>query len=256
MAGTTSRRVLVTGSAGRIGSEFVERTAPNYHFRMADRAVDDLPTLSGEEHERVSFDITDPEACRAACEGVDTVVHLAADPSPTADFHESLLSTNIVGTYNIFRAAASAGCRRVVTASSAQAVEGYPVDVQVRPTMPVQPANLYGVSKCFGEAIASYFATQENMSAVAARIGAFEHPEDHKSLTVRDLSAFISPRDCCHLLQRCIEASGIDFAIAHGVSDNRFKRLDITSTREQVNYQPDDDAFDLFDVPLQEYAHV
>lgn len=252
MPKTTSQRVLVTGAAGRIGSEFVERIAPDYHLRVADRAVDHLPTLPGDEHERVAFDITDFEACRAACKKVDTVIHLAADPSPTADFHESLLSTNIEGTYNIFRAAATAGCRRVVTASSAQAVEGYPVDVQVQPTMPVRPANLYGVSKCFGEAIAAYFATHENMSAVAVRIGAFEHPEDHESLTARDLSAFISPRDCCHLLQCCIEASTTGFAIVHGVSDNRFKRLDITSTREQVSYQPEDDAFDLFDVPFQE----
>jgi hypothetical protein len=42
----------------------------------------------------------------------------------------------------------------------------------------------------------------------------------------------------------------VHFAIVHGLSDNRFKRMDITSARELLGYQPRDDAFDLFDVNL------
>jgi|GEM_PF-5645495 len=38
----------------------------------------------------------------------------------------------------------------------------------------------------------------------------------------------------------------LQFAILHAVSDNRFKCLDITSTREKVGYQPQDDAFKRF----------
>lgn len=113
---------------------------------------------------------------------------------------------------------------------------------------------MYGVSKCFVEAVGAYFAEYEDLSSIAVRIGAFEYPEDHEMLAPRDLSAFISPRDCCHLLQRCVETSGVDFMIAHGVSDNRFKRLDITSTREHLGYHPQDDAFDLFGVALGEQA--
>ena len=39
--------------------------------------------------------------CSMACEQIDTVVHLAADPSPEADFHDSLLENNFQGTYNV-----------------------------------------------------------------------------------------------------------------------------------------------------------
>ena len=118
--------------------------------------------------------------------------------------------------------------------------------------MPVRPKNLYGVSKCFGEALAAYFAYEKGMEAVAVRIGAFEYPADHERMNARDLSAWISPRDLCRLLVRCIEAPIDQFAIAHGVSENRFKRLDLTATREAFGYTPQDNAFEIWGVPLEE----
>lgn len=41
----------------------------------------------------------------------------------------------------------------MVYASSAQTIEGYPLDIQVKENMPTLPKNLYGVSKVFGEAL-------------------------------------------------------------------------------------------------------
>ena len=55
-------------------------------------------------------------------------------------------------------AARAAGLRRVIYASSIHAVSGGPTDVQVKPEDPVNPGDLYGVSKCFGEALARYMA--------------------------------------------------------------------------------------------------
>jgi nucleoside-diphosphate-sugar epimerase len=214
------RLILLTGAAGRIGTAFREDTDARYAHRLADK---DITRLSSPSHEILRLDITDLPACREACREVDTVVHLAANPMPDAEFYASLLDTNIKGTFNIFRAAKDAGCRRVVFASSAQTVEGYPLDVQITPDMPVRPKNLYGVSKCFGEALASYFAYRENLSSVAVRIGCFEEFVRGKDETARDMSAFVSRRDLVQLLVKCIEAADIRFAIVHGVSNNRFK---------------------------------
>jgi len=63
---------------------------------------------------------------------MDSVVHLASDPSPSASFKDSVLPVGIEGTYNVFEAACRQGCKRIVFASSAQATEGYPLDTQVR----------------------------------------------------------------------------------------------------------------------------
>jgi uronate dehydrogenase len=198
------------------------------------------------------LELADPAACQAACRGIDTVVHLAADPSSRAGFYESLLDNNIKGTYNIFQAAKEEGCRRVVYASSVQVISGYPLDVQAHPESPVKPLNMYAVSKCFGEAVAHYFAMAEGLSSIAIRIGSFEGNQTWtETPTARNLSTFVSKRDLSHLIVCCIEAQNIRFAIAHGVSNNRFKRMDITSTREILGYAPQDDSFQWFNIGLR-----
>ena len=169
-------------------------------------------------------------------------MHLAADPSPAATW-QSVRDLNIGGTYNAFVAAKSAGCRRVVYASSIHAVSGYPPDVQVKTSEPVNPGDLYGVSKCFGEAMGRYMAEQEGVSVIALRIGAFqpvEKAEDESSLAMVD--AFVSKRDLNQLIERSIDVENVRFAVLHGLSNNRFKRLDISDARELVGYAPVDDA--------------
>jgi nucleoside-diphosphate-sugar epimerase len=195
----------------------------------------------------MSLDVADLGQCRVACEGIDVVVHLAADPSPEADFHDSLLENNVTGTYNIFRAAKDAGCRRVVFASSVHAILGYPDQPPILPDAAVRPMNMYGVSKCFGEAVALQFAYAEGLSSIAIRIGAYDPPWKPEELTSRNLSAYLSRRDMNQLLTRCIETPDIDFAIVHGISNNRIKLLDLTETRALLGYEPQDDGFALHD---------
>ena len=252
---STARSILLTGAAGGIGSAFFRHAAEHYSFRLADRSTTTLDDAAAQGHEISSLDVADLDRCQQACRGIDTVVHLAADANPHADFYGSLLHNHILGTYNIFRAARDQGCRRVIFASSAQVVAGYPRDVQAHPESPIRPMNMYGVSKSFGEAVAAYFAFAEGLSSIAVRIGAYDVSQPgpnwlRQQPDARTLSAYVSERDLNQLLVRCIETPDIPFAIVHGISDNRFKRLDLTSTRDLLAYAPQDDAFDLFRADL------
>src|SRR3712207_8094922 len=83
--------------------------------------------------------------------------------------------------YHTFVAAKVAGCRRVIYASSIHAVSGYAADVRVKTSEPVNPGDLYGVTKCFGEALARYMAEKEGVSAICLRIGAFQPHESAES---------------------------------------------------------------------------
>ena len=116
------KRVLITGAAGFIGSYIRQNYGDRYIMRLADIA--EIEIRSG--HEVMKADIADLDQMQRACEGMDTVVHLAADRSPMADFYETLLSLNIIGTYNVFQAAKDQGCERVVFASSINAMLAYP----------------------------------------------------------------------------------------------------------------------------------
>jgi uronate dehydrogenase len=239
----SKRRVLITGAAGRIGTAFRKYYGDGYDLRLVDR----LPVADPEPHESWSADLVDLAEAVRACEGIDTVIHLAADPSPRATFYDTLLPLNIQMTYNLFHAAVEQGCRRLIFASSIHAVNAYPLDYQVHPQEPVNPGDLYGVTKCFGEALCAYYAHRHGLSCIPIRIGAFGTLDKvQESSDPRMLALWVSDRDLSQLLHRCIDApDDLRFEIVHGVSDNQFKRLDITSTRKTLGYQPQDNSFEL-----------
>ena len=240
---THSRRfILLTGAAGRIGTAFRQELGERYRFRLADLHTDALETTPRADHEVMFLDVADFAACMRACAGVDTVVHLAADPSPEADWESSLLPNNIRGTVNVFRAASEAGCRRVVFASSAHVVGGYPVGEPVPDDAPPRPTNLYGASKAFGEAVAAAYAAA-GLSGIAVRIGAYDAPWFREHGGPRDAAAYVSARDLNDLLMRCVETEGIPYAVVAGVSANRHNRFDLALTRRLLGYSPQDDGF-------------
>jgi nucleoside-diphosphate-sugar epimerase len=234
------RKVLLTGAAGRIGSFLTAHLADRYEFVLSD--IKEPADLHGFPY--IEADITDLEAMKGLCQGIDTVLYLAADPRMEAPW-ESLLPNNLIGAYTIFQAAHEAGCRRVIFASSVNAVFGYPPEVQVRTDMPVRPLNLYGASKAWGEAVACFYADQRNLSTICLRFGwvidressriQVDHPWLDIGLTYHDLAK---------LVVASLEAPDqLRFGIFHGVSNNRWKRLDISDARKILGYEPEDDAF-------------
>src|SRR5919108_3687518 len=201
----SKRKVLVTGGCGKIGSYFVQFASDKYSIRVVDKVAWDSERLGPFSGESLVLDLQSFAACLQACANMDMVIHLAADPDPKADFEDSLLGNNIIATYNMFRAAQEAGCRRILFASSVHAVAAYPADVQLKVDMPVRPKNLYGVSKCFGEALAAYFAFNEGLPSIALRIGAYRLPNDDERLPTPEKDAFLSADDLNDLLIRCLE---------------------------------------------------
>ena len=242
MSESVRRFVLLTGAAGRIGTAFREAHGERYRFRLADLDTDALGNTPGADHEVVRLDISDADACREACAGIDTVIHLAADPSPEADWESSLLPNNIRGTVNVVRGAHEAGCRRAVFASSVHAIIGYPPGETVADDASPRPVNLYGASKVFGEAVVSRFSA-EGLSGIAVRIGAYDAPWFHQSGDATDAMAYVSARDLNDLLVRCIETENIPYAVVAGISDNARKRFDLIQTRRLLGYAPRDDGF-------------
>ena len=236
--------VLITGAGGTIGRSFAEYAQDRYRLRLMIVPGHDRAKIEG-FGEIVEADLADLESLKKAFVGVDRCVHLAGDPN-AGDVWDKLLPDNIVGTYNVFAAAVATKCERVIFASSIHAVSGYPNDVQVKANEPVNPGDIYGVTKCFGEALARYVAEQEGVSGVAIRICAFQPDStilDPNGVRIAD--AWISPRDMGQLICKCLDATHVKFAIVHGISDCKFKRLDITNARELFGYAPEDDAFEV-----------
>src|SRR5262245_16853936 len=94
-----TKRVLVTGSAGRIGQAAVaELQAHGHAVRGFDRVA--TPGLA----DTIVGEITDAAAVRRAMTGIDTLLHLAATPDDVDDPVQHLFPSNIVGVYHILEA--------------------------------------------------------------------------------------------------------------------------------------------------------
>ena len=237
------RKILITGGFGKIAKHFVQNFNKKYEITVADIVTNKEIFTKNVRIEKA--DLMDFSVCIKLCEGIDTIIHLGGIVDPISESDE-ILETNIKTTQNIFKAALKEKCKRLIFASSAQTIESYPTDIQVNKNMLVKPKNIYGVSKCFGEALAAYHAHNNAISAICLRIGAYEFPKDFTEMNARDLSAFLHPDDFNQLLIGCIETENIQYEVLNAISDNRYKRLDITESKEKVGYKPKADAFELF----------
>ena len=228
------RDVLITGAAGLFGGILRSHWGGRYGLRLADvRPVGDLAP----HEEFVETNIVEYQSLLRACQGIDTVVHLAAYPGDGAEFYNTLLQLNVVGAYNAFQAAHEAGCRRIVFASSIDAVMGYDGEADVGWDAPIYPTNVYGAAKCWGEALGRVY--QHGLSCICVRL-CNPHFDPEGDWDPDDLISGISPRDAATLFSRCVDIEDVDFAIVNGISRHRRGRLDLEISRRILGFEPQD----------------
>jgi nucleoside-diphosphate-sugar epimerase len=182
-------RYLVTGGAGFIGAHLVKALAAAGHpVRVLDnfstgsagnlayalgRPVDEPgagAVLRCDGVEVCGGDIRDPETCARACAGVEVVLHQAAMRSVprSVDDPRGANEHNVTGTLNLLVAAAAAGVRRFVYASSSS-VYGDDPSLPKREDAAVAPISPYAASKLAGEHYCRVFAKTFNLPTVALR---------------------------------------------------------------------------------------
>lgn len=151
-------RIAVTGANGRLGRAVVAAAAAAGHDIIAlDRVSDPDPAAAETAFPVVAVDVTDYDALLTQLSGCDGLIHLAARPSPWGAPPQVVHANNVVGNYNALMAAAEVGIRRVVCASSINAIGGiyshrprfdyFPVD-EAHPTY---AEDAYSLSKWLGE---------------------------------------------------------------------------------------------------------
>lgn len=236
MATNLPLRVLLTGAAGHIGTML----RPSFRERYLLRTLD-LHPVPGDP-QAIQADLSDAAAMARATQDIDVVVHLAGNRSPVATF-ETLLAPNIVGVHTLFAAAAKAGVRRLVYASSCHAVLGYPTSPPVQDHDPVRPPDLYGVTKVFGEALGRYYHDQHGLEFVGLRIGSamYANPSPRAYANPMTRLLWISPRDLVQLCTRAVEQPNVGFVLAHGTSRVEPAWLSLRSARTVLGYDPQDE---------------
>ena len=252
-------RIAVTGATGNVGREV--RTA----FESTEH---ELTLFSRTEYEEIDtrlLDVADRKRFVDLMAGHDIMIHLAANPSPYADW-DAVVGPNIEGTYNAYEAALRNDFDRVVFASTNHVVNMYtigdptesesmregPVEA-IHPDRPPLPDSYYGVSKVAGEALGNLYAHREGLDVVNLRIGWLQSVDrlienvDDPSVESRFARAmFLSPRDC---QQAILAAATADLStnpvIVNVVSRNDTRFLSLTESQQQIGYQSRDNAAEI-----------
>lgn len=156
-------RILVTGSAGRLGrSVYLDLEAHGH-----DVVGIDLSTRAGSCD--LEVDLLDAAATHAAMARTkpDAVVHLAGLPTPFERPEPVLFAVNTQSTFHVCQAAAELGVKAVLCASSPTVI-GYgnpkgwaPSYLPLDEAHPTQPWHGYGISKVAIESIVRGFAAQQ-----------------------------------------------------------------------------------------------
>ncbi|MEV4346312.1 NAD(P)-dependent oxidoreductase [Actinoplanes sp. NPDC049596] len=213
--------ILLTGASGAIGTMLRARLSGL-------RATDVQPGEGIAE-----LDVTDLDAVREACRGVDAVVHLGGIASEGP--FEDVLAVNVRGTERVLQAAHETGVGRVILASSNHAVGLQPYTEDLPDDVAPRPDSYYGWSKAAMESLGRLYHDRYGMDVICLRIGSCkEKPEHH-----RDLSSWLSPDDVARLVEAALTATG--FHVVWGVSANTRRWWSAAGGRA-IGYTPVDDA--------------
>jgi len=162
-------KMVVTGAAGFIGSNFVRLqldTYPDVEIVSFDKLTyaGNLENLKGLDESRHTFlqaDIADADAVHDAMAGCDAFVNFAADTHVDRSILEAsdFIATNVKGVHNILEAAKAHGTERVLLVSTDE-VYGSISEGSFTEVDPVGPRNPYSASKAGGDLLAmAYFET-------------------------------------------------------------------------------------------------
>jgi nucleoside-diphosphate-sugar epimerase len=251
-------KVLITGASGLIGRLTRQHLGEKYDFSALNRRpVNGIPCLQA--------DIADLEAIRPAFHGISTVLHLAAFTEDVQDW-DGTMRVTVQGTLNVFRAAQTAGVKKVVFVSSGSTMcayewdEGSPYGMMARgeydrvpaswpmidQTWPARPDSPYAVGKLFGEACGRYFSDRFGMSVLVIRLGAVLDTDRPKLR--RHFPGYLSQADAVDLIDRCLSAPlALRYELFDAISENRWRWRDTSHAKSLFGWQPNGhaDAFKL-----------
>lgn len=190
-------RYLVTGGAGFIGSNIVERLVQD---GMDVRVIDNFSSGRKEnlepfkqDIELIEADIRDISSVEKAVEGVDCVIHIAAQRSVPHSVEDPIGNNdnNVNGTLNVLLASRNAGVKRVVFASSSSVYGNQEIFPQYETLLPC-PVSPYAVSKLAGEYYCRVFYEVYGLGTVSLRyFNVFGPRQDPKSQYANVIPLFI-----------------------------------------------------------------
>ena len=153
------------------------------------------------------------------------------------DSFSKIENANILGIYNLYEAARRNGNPRIFFASSNHTIGFYLQDRKLDATANFRPDGLYGVSKCFGEAMALMYHDKFGIETARVRIGSCtERPVGR-----RMLATWLSRDDLISLIECVFRVQRLGCPVIYGASANDRSWWD-NSAVSYLGWAPKDNA--------------
>jgi dTDP-glucose 4,6-dehydratase len=262
------KRILVTGGAGFIGSNFVSYALERWP--EAEVVVLDKLTYAGNpanleavRHDsRYAFvkgDIAAEEDVRRAISGCDAVINFAAETHVDRSvlFPKEFVTTDVVGTFTLVEVARDVGVKRFVQVSTDE-VYGSVEEGAFDELAPLNPSSPYSASKAGGDLLALAYAKTFGVPLVVARssnnYGPYQHPEKLIPLFVtnaldglplpvygdgRQVRDWLYVRDNCEALGLLLER-GEPGTVYNVGGDCELENIDVTRRILKILGKPED----------------
>ena len=231
---TPFNRLLLTGAAGGLGKVLRETLRPYTKVLRLSDIAEMAPAVDGSEEVQVC-DLADKNAVHQLVEGVDAIVHFGG-VSVERPFEE-ILGANICGVFHIYEAARRHGVKRVIFASSNHVIGFYKQTETIDAHSPRRPDSYYGLSKSYGEDMASFYFDRYGIETVSIRIGSsFAEPHNR-----RMMSTWLSFADLTQLIERSLYTPDVGHTVVYGVSDNNTVWWD-NRLASKLDYKPKDSS--------------
>ena len=228
------KRLLITGANGNLGAVCRERLA---HLAETIRISARKGLGEAAAHEELVYcDLGDKAAVEELVEGCDGVVHMGGQSTEAP--WDTIRNANIDGMFNLYEAARKSSTKpRMIFASSNHAIGFHKQTDRLDANSLTRPDGLYGVSKVFGEALASMYYDKFGIETACVRIGScFPEPKNH-----RMLSTWMSYDDFILLIERIFMVSRLGCPIIYGASANAASWWDNREVA-YLGWQPKDNA--------------
>ena len=169
-----SKRYLVTGGAGFIGSHIVRRlVSEGAEVRVVDNLSTGIEARLDDVRHSIDFvrgDLADERLTEDVVRGIELVLHQAAVPSVQRSVNDPVGTNraNVTATLNLLESCRKAGIRRVVYAASSSAygdTEVLPKTEQMAP----QPLSPYALQKLIGERYCKLYYDLYGLETVSLR---------------------------------------------------------------------------------------
>jgi nucleoside-diphosphate-sugar epimerase len=223
-------KILVTGSSGQLGSITVK------HLKEHGHQVSGIDVIASATTDGL-VNITNQDSVEVVCKGFDAVIHTAALHGKHYELNyprKAFINVNINGTLNLLNACVKNGINQFLYTSTTS-IYGYAlVDdekaVWVDELLPLQPRDIYDITKQTAEQLCKDFFYKEGLQASVYRVGRFLPEDDNLKINHR-LYRGLDERDGAEALRLALDVEFADFEIFNISSGSPFGRADLVALK-------------------------